>query len=121
MDDQGIDEDEINEESEEFRCKPCGVEEAEVPRMMKAPGTPSQKEVEEHELTHCPFRSWCDHCVKGQAKDGRHSLVTGELGESSVVRVIMDYCFFQEDVKHEESEHGGRAPKQRWASLPWWS
>ena len=27
---------------------------------------PSQKEVEEHERTHLPFRSWCEHCVKGK-------------------------------------------------------
>ena len=34
-----------------------------VHRTARAPHTPSPKEVDEHELTHCPYRSWCDHCV----------------------------------------------------------
>ena len=33
------------------------IEEAEVPRGLKTPGTPSQRERDDHELTHCPYRS----------------------------------------------------------------
>jgi hypothetical protein len=33
---------------------------------------PSDKDVEEHERTHVPFRSWCKHCVKGKAKSHPH-------------------------------------------------
>ena len=29
---------------------------------------PSRAEIEEHELTHLPFRNWCRHCVKGRAR-----------------------------------------------------
>ena len=29
----------------------------------RAPHTPSPKEVDEHELAHCPYRLWCDQCV----------------------------------------------------------
>ena len=31
------------------------------PKKMQDPKMPSQAEIEEHELTHLPFRSWCRH------------------------------------------------------------
>ena len=36
-------------------------QEAERPRGVSVPHKPSAKEIEEHNLTHCPPRSWCDH------------------------------------------------------------
>ena len=79
--------------------------EAQVPKTARSPHQPSQREVEEHEVTHCPPRSWCEHCVGGQSRDEPHRLVKGEFADSSVVRVAMDYCFFTEDVVAEESDH----------------
>lgn len=38
--------------------------ECEPKRMMTDPGLPTQKEVDEHEIDHVPYRSWCPHCVK---------------------------------------------------------
>ena len=67
--------------------------EVQAPRAVRAPYVPSAKEVEAHELTHCPFRQWCDHCVRGQAKDVPRTTVRGELADSTVVRVTMGYCF----------------------------
>ena len=32
------------------------------------PRLPTQKEVDEHNLTHVPYRNWCPHCVKGAAR-----------------------------------------------------
>ena len=43
-------------------------EEAKKPKGATVPRGPSQQEVKEHMLTHMPFRSWCQHCVKGKAK-----------------------------------------------------
>ena len=86
--------------------QPGEEEEGAGPRGMAAPKTPSAREVEAHELTHCPPRSWCDHCVKGQAKDAPHRAVKGEYADSSIVRVAMDYCFLSEDVVAESSDHG---------------
>ena len=91
------------DKEDEVVCAP--VDEAEKPLAMRAPVTPSAKEVEEHELTHCPYRAWCDHCVRGQAKDTPHGTVRGDLGESSVTRVVMDYCFLNEDVTHKTDDH----------------
>ena len=41
-------------------------------RGLRAPVTPSHKEVEEHSTTHWPFRDWCAHCVRGKAKSIAH-------------------------------------------------
>ena len=32
--------------------------------MLKIPGEPSESERRLHELTHLPYRDWCEHCVK---------------------------------------------------------
>ena len=34
-------------------------------KKMQDPLLPSAKKVQEHQVTHLPFRSWCPHCVKG--------------------------------------------------------
>ena len=46
-----------------------GVMEARVARGKKPPKDPTRKEREEHELTHMPFRSWCEDCVKSKARN----------------------------------------------------
>ena len=102
-----VTEEEIKGDDKEFECRPCGVEEAETQKAVRAPAKPTQKEVEEHELTHCPYRAWCDACVKGQAKDDGHPTVKSDYADSTVTRVIMDYCFFQEDVTAKITEHEG--------------
>ncbi len=92
-------------DDEKFMCEPCGQGEGEPQKTVRSPGRPSPREVEDHELTHCPYRAWCEHCVKGQAKDDAHSAITGEMAESSVVRVIIDYCFFQEGLTGKATDH----------------
>ena len=77
---------------------------AQVPPAVEASRFPGAKEVEDHNLTHCPFRSWCPNCVKGQAKDDAHRVVQGVLAEWDVVRVSMDYCFLTEDVSSDAAE-----------------
>ena len=79
--------------------------ETQAPRIPRAPRTPSQQEIDDHEVTHCPFRSWCEHCVKGQGKDDPHCVVAAAYADSSVVRVSMDYCFFTEGAKATETDH----------------
>ena len=41
---------------------------------------PSQREREEHEATHVPFRDWCAHCMMGR---GRAAKQKSEEGLSS--------------------------------------
>jgi hypothetical protein len=42
------------------------AEEAARPVRRKAPDRPSQREIDEHELYHEPYRSWCRACVAGR-------------------------------------------------------
>ncbi len=96
-----------NEKPDEFMCRECNPnedQEAEIMKTARSPSEPSQAEREEHNLTHCKFRSWCDPCVKGQAKDDAHGTVQGEYAESSIPRVTMDYAFLTENVKAKEDE-----------------
>ena len=50
-------------------------EEAIVPKAVPNVIQPTQREREDHELTHMQFRSWCPHCIAGQGKE-RNSTAT---------------------------------------------
>ena len=43
------------------------------------PPTPSRAEIEEHEATHYPYRSWCRSCVAMPAQGGETSMRTLEV------------------------------------------
>ena len=43
-------------------------EEAELPKKVTIDVRPSKEEVELHNKTHLPYRSWCPHCVRGKAR-----------------------------------------------------
>ena len=63
---------------------------------------PSKEEREQHERTHCPFRPWCKHCVRGRGMNAQHKHKepkTEEDKEFEVPRVSMDYFFMS---KHDE-------------------
>ena len=84
-DEEGGDETEEDEEMTEAR----------VARGKKSPKDPTKKEREEHELTHMPFRSWCEDCVKSRARNAHHrtKVPKDPLEEVKVARVHMDYFF----------------------------
>ena len=59
---------------------------------------PSKREVEEHMLTHIPFRDWCPHCVRGKSKATPHR--KRKEGEDEEVPVIsVDYMFMETEDK----------------------
>ena len=37
------------------------------------PCEPTKAERQSHEATHCPFRAWCEICVKAKRPDGKHA------------------------------------------------
>ncbi len=95
----------VKGDAEELRSQPLDGEVAGKERPARTPGQPSKAEREAHNLTHCPPRSWCDHCVRGQAKDDAHVTVKTAAADSSIVRVILDYCFLQEGMAAKATEH----------------
>ena len=63
-----------------------------VPRKVAEPRMPTQVEIEEHNITHLPYRSWCIHCVRGRGEQAGH-LRQEERPENAILEVHMDYCF----------------------------
>ena len=52
-----------------FEQDAAGTAEAQPARPGIVLVQPSEAEVEQHELTHLPFRSWCRHCVHDKGKE----------------------------------------------------
>ena len=61
------------------------------PRHVRDVNLPSKAEVERHNLTHLPFRSWCPFCVKGKGKEAPHHRTKEGAGE--LPEVSLDFCF----------------------------
>ena len=43
--------------------------EARRPKHIALPANMSKEEYDSYQLPHLPFRSWCDHCVRGKVVD----------------------------------------------------
>ena len=60
-------------------------------KAMADPRRPTEKEVELHNLTHLPYRNWCELCVAAKGKDLGHR--RGVRGEGDLPEYSLDYCF----------------------------
>ena len=80
------------------------VQEAEELRHVPAPVLPSKTEVEAHNISHLPFRSWSSACVRGRGLSLGHRRVDAKTKEAEQVPTIsVDYGFFghPEDRAHD--------------------
>ena len=84
---------EINEDG-----RPEEGEEARVPRKLPSPTYVSKAEREEHELTHTPYRSWCDHCVRCRGRNVQHRKKEDEDRKGQFPRIFLDYFF----INHQD-------------------
>ena len=66
-------------------------EECQPVNSLPTPGRPSQSEIDDHNVTHVPYRSWCSHCVEGRGREMAHTSV--DRGDRSVATVAFDYLF----------------------------
>ena len=82
---------EVNEDGAEEESRPQ--------RSIKDPGQPTAAEVEEHNLTHIPYRPWCEYCVRGKAKRRPSRRLCGAYSESTQARIRMDYAYLTESVE----------------------
>ena len=82
-------------DGEEFRDIELEVEnesqEARAPKVFRDPGAPTETEIEQHNVTHLPFRAWCPSCVEGKARDRAHR--RQDVEEKSSAEVVLDYGF----------------------------
>ena len=51
---------------------------------------PSRREREEHEETHCTYRSWCKHCVKGRGREDGHHRKAQDSAALEIPTIAMD-------------------------------
>ena len=61
------------------------------PRKLLDPKLPTQQEVEEHCLTHLPYRNWCTCCVQGKGKSSPH--FKRPTRTDGLTKVHVGYCF----------------------------
>ena len=60
------------EKEKETEAEDEEIEEGIAAKGIKSPKKPTQAQIDEHELTHWPFRDWCVHCVKGKTQNNPH-------------------------------------------------
>ena len=70
---------------------------------------PSKRQIEEHELTHLPFREWCVHCQKGKSQNNPHrnkesEFVEEEEKENAATTISIDYGYFNENFNRMTAE-----------------
>ena len=59
-------------------------------KVLKAFYRPTQKERAEHDTTHIPFRSWCDHCVMGRGKSAPHNRRQHDDEDAHTIPIIFN-------------------------------
>lgn len=85
------------EDDELDELSDLGEEEMREVKVKQASMKPSIHDIEEHYLSgHAVFRSWCDHCVNGQASNDPHK-TNKEKEECTVPVVGMDYMYMEEE------------------------
>ena len=85
---------------EEAGAREENEEEGVKPSFKSTEPQPSKREVEEHMLTHIPYRPWCPYCVRGKARAKYHK---GVKDEKHVPVVSADYMY----METKESEEKG--------------
>ena len=68
----------------------------------KTVGKPaSQRELDEHMITHIPYRSWCKHCISGRGQSDHHKRQLADR-EQEVPTISVDYAFLGESGKETD-------------------
>ena len=80
------------------------TEESTKAKAMRQPYQPTQREIDEHELTHIPFRDWCIHCMKGRGQANQHrsdrcERLEGEEKRNNAISTFsIDYMFLTKET-----------------------
>jgi len=80
-----------------------GVEDEEViggetdVKTLPDPVLPSMTERAKHNVTHTPFASWCEHCIKGRGNSSHHARQDPQVKFAVDARrtISLDYCFLR--------------------------
>ena len=86
---------EVEEVGDEIFFEP-GEPEAQRPKAVPIPKAPSKQEREEHEVTHLPYRAWCEFCTRSRARESPHYKASAETKakrHGGIPVVEADYAF----------------------------
>ena len=78
-------------------------EEGTKAKALRQPYQPTQKDIDEHELTHVPFRDWCVHCMKGRGQSNQHrsdqckKMEGEEITAGAITTFSIDYMFYTKE------------------------
>ena len=81
----------------------------ETVRTPKVEEKPSEEEVEHHNVTHIPYRSWCKHCIMGKGKTRDHKRLKSR--RRGMTTISMDYGFMS-NTRNEDDEELEASPKE---------
>jgi len=84
---------EMEEDVPEFEVD---EEEAHSSGVLKTPILLSQNEIDEHNLTHLPFRAWCPFCIRGRGLSSGH-FARKETEDQQIPTISVDYCFLGDE------------------------
>ena len=78
---------------------PLGVKDivdvdVQVAKVPTAPVGPSQAEIEAHNVTHLPYRSWCRWCVMSKKPNTKH--MRAQYAQRDVPLLVGDYAFIRD-------------------------
>ena len=74
-------------------CEPAENAEPANLRAMRAPRSPTQQEVDDHQAAgHTPYRNWCRACVAGAGRRDRHEKQR-RAEERAVPTISVDFAF----------------------------
>ena len=68
--------------------------EGQSPALLRGPIRPSAEDVDRHDATHVPYRSWCPICVAARGKEAPHKRQVGagrERRKASLPKFSLDY------------------------------
>ena len=82
---------------------PAHDEEVRQPRLGRRPMAPTKAEIEEHYPLHLNYRSWCEHCRAGKARQSQHMVETQEK-ERLGVTFNADYAFHVPEEREEDMQ-----------------
>ena len=71
---------------------------------MPAMGSPSAAERLQHEITHWPYRPWCEWCVRGRAVGPNSRKVPDDKKVTAVPKAHLDYAYLQDEVIEDGDE-----------------
>ena len=60
------------------------------------PKVPTQAQIDAHNATHLPYRSWCPHCVAARRPNSHHRSSSSKAQRSEPL-LVADYCFVRDN------------------------